>query len=215
MKWILTFLVVVLGFQRVDSAPFVAEVFAKPARYSFADVKFHVSYVPGGVPRAKLAAKYPEVSGFLDAIPGGYFSPESNPIRNVDYTLKGSQLLVPYLSERQRPVILFSERGARIAWPEKGKGGFTRSVDETEGLAGDNHCQKPGKSLLRTIVGVTKSTLTVYLVRGTEHQCHKFMATEQYQHKQYLFMDGGDSVLPTTPMPSHIVIFRKTRQAFQ
>lgn len=215
MKWILTFVVALLGTQQLGGAPFVREVFAKPARYSFADVKFHVSYVPGGVPRSELPSKYPAKSGFLSAIPGGYFSLESNPLRNVDYTLRGSRVLVPYLSERQRPVILFSKRGARIAWPEKDTGGFSRSADETDGLAGDNHCQKPERPLLRTIVGVTKSTLTVYMVRGTEDQCHRLMSAEKYQRKQYLFMDGGDSVLPTTPMPSHIVVFKRTSRAIQ
>lgn len=194
----------------LSSSVFAIEKLGSTARYNLRDIKVHLSYVKGGTTRLALEDKYQQ-QGLLRATPGGYFNPESNPLVNVDYTFKSGRLLVSYIQKKRRPVIFFSkERVARIAWPSK-HGGISRHADELEGIAGDDKAQKPNRPLCRTIIGLTKSTLTVFHVRGTEAQCFAYMRNQGYKREQWLFMDGGDSTLPTTVMPSHILVFKRTR----
>lgn len=186
------------------------ETMEKMSRSNLQDIKIHVSYVVGGTTRQALEKKHAHKQ-LIRVAPGGYFNPAANPLYNVDFTLVQGQVQSSYLFTRRRPVILFSPtRVARIAWPDPRTGGFERYADELEGLAGDDRCQKPERVLCRTIIGITKTTFSVFHVRATERRCRQYMEFLGYKRDQYIFMDGGDSTLPTAQMPSHILVFART-----
>jgi hypothetical protein len=179
----------------------------KMVRCNLKDIKAYVSYVPGGTTRQALEKKH-SGKGLIRVVSGGYFNPGAKPLSNVDYTLVKGKERVSHLTSKSRPIIFLSASlGARIARPERQ---FMRLRGEYDGLAADHRCQKPSRNLCRTIIGITKTTLSVYQVRGTEKACRAYMRAQGFRPEQFVFMDGGDSTLKTTRMPSHILIFKKS-----
>ncbi|CAN5189998.1 hypothetical protein BH11PAT4_BH11PAT4_5490 [soil metagenome] len=186
------------------------ETIEKMVRCKLSEIKAYVSYVPGGTTRQALEKKHAG-KGLIRVVSGGYFNPDAKPLSNVDYTLVKGRMRVSYLTKKLRPIIFFSPRyGARIEWVDPAQGQFLRHREEYDGLAVDYCCQKPAKRLCRTIIGITKTTLSVYQVRGTEQACRDHMLAQGFKIDQYVFTDGGDSTLKTTSMPSHILIFKKS-----
>ena len=148
-----------------------------------------ITYKPGG----ETAQEAMERVGGVEVMGGGYFAYAKGIRHSIDLVIVEGETVIKYRSDLQRPVLVISKSGnIRI----------DRQYKEQEGdlyaVAGAEVPADPNNSRRRQIFVLSPPRFIK--LTGTHKYC-----SEKLKGEDFIYMDGGSSVLPTAKLPSHIV----------
>ena len=189
------------------------------SQYSFStlEYRFVITHQSGG--RTKEQAKRQlniHLTGEVVFITnGGYFAPDWNPIDCVDLVMTKDIERVPYLLAKSRPILAVGDYKTRIFTGDNGIAYQKLQKYKPAGkfryaIAGDSAAIEPNRKTLRSIVVVKGYMVTFFVLGNADQQdCNKFISSQHLVKGEYIFLDGGMSLMANASSPSHLAVMTR------